>query len=475
MADWSATALTAAQLSDGNMQFWAVDSFGQIWSTWQITTDTTYQDWRYWQMPWTPAVPAFRAAQIAVAPLPDQRLQFWTVDTEGYIWSCWKTGTAGNAPWTDFTKSWTRNPVTFTAKQVAVGPLSDHTLQCFALDTAGVIHSCWQTYQSGTLDWNDWTTNWSNTQPPQPFTWIAVAPWPDGTLQLWAVDTGGNIWSCWKSGADPSAQWTAWTQDWSAGTPPFSAKQVAAAPLYDGGLQFWAIDNNGRLWSCWQETTDPNSAWTAWTQNWLADLLSSATVCRALWPARMSDGRTALWIIDGTAEVHWTIKLTPDPSAQWQNWSLMLPMERQEHTNWCWAGCSNATSHFYEVASDWSQCKIAIKEIPSPNCCADPEPCNVYGYLNIALEIVDHFASWGENREPDSTITNEVWSGRPFGVRIAWKGDDGAHFIMVSGGGVNDMVTVKDPWFGPSYIPYDTLVSGYQHPGSSWTHSYFTE
>jgi hypothetical protein len=73
---------------------------------------------------------------------------------------------------------------------------------------------------------------------------------------------------------------------------------------------------------------------------------------------------------------------------------------------------------------------------------------------------------------PDSTLGSETAGGRPVGVRQAWSGG-GAHFIMINGGGPNNMVTVKDPWYGASYITYATLVSGYQGTGS-WTHTYYT-
>ena len=58
-------------------------------------------------------------------------------------------------------------------------------------------------------------------------------------------------------------------------------------------------------------------------------------------------------------------------------------------------------------------------------------------------------------------------------LRVAWKGG-GAHFIMVVGGGPNDMVLVKDPIYGLSYISYATLSGSYQGSGT-WTHSYFTQ
>src|SRR5436853_486920 len=192
MAGWASQGLTAAKLSDGRMQLWATDASGRIWSIWQ----TSY-DWIYWQSPWTPALPTFKSQSLAVAPLSDKRLQFWAVDTAGKIWSCWKSTTDSNSAWTAWTLQWTAQAPPFTATQVAAAPLSD------------------------------------------------------GRLQFWAVDTAGKIWSCWKSTTDSNSAWTAWTLQWTAQAPPFTATQVAAAPLSDGRLQFWAVDTAGKIWSCW--------------------------------------------------------------------------------------------------------------------------------------------------------------------------------------------------------------------------------
>jgi hypothetical protein len=40
---------------------------------------------------------------------------------------------------------------------------------------------------------------------------------------------------------------------------------MAAAPLSDGRLQVWVIDQGGNVRFRWKETTDPNSAWTGWS------------------------------------------------------------------------------------------------------------------------------------------------------------------------------------------------------------------
>jgi len=52
----------------------------------------------------------------------------------------------------------------------------------------------------------------------------------------------------------------------------------------------------------------------------------------------------------------------------------------------------------------------------------------------------------------------------------------GAHFVAIGGYRERpvEYVHVEDPWYGPSDVPYSTLVNGYQGTGS-WTHSYWTK
>ena len=465
MAGWAANALTAAQLSDGRIQFWTTDAAGQMYSTWQNSFD-----WVYWQHQWTPVLPPFAATNLTVAPLSDKRLQFWAVDTAGAIWSCWKSTTSSTAAWTAWTKTWTPNAPTFSAKQVAAAPLSDGRLQFWAVDTTGAIWSCWKSSTSSSAAWTAWTKTWTPSAPTFTAKQVTAAPLSDGRLQFWAVDTTGAIWSCWKSSTSSSAAWTAWTKTWTPSAPTFTANQVTAAPLSDNRLQFWALDSSGKLWSCWKSSTSSTSSWTAWTKSWTADVPAFNT--RAMWPARMSDGRLALWAIDTTGLLWATVKSTTSSSAAWQNWSLQFEMQQQEQTNWCWAGCAAGTSFLYDRNSAWSQCKVANCELASTTCCSNPGPCNVYGYLDVALTCVGHYQSFLAGTVPDATLTSETAAGRPVGVRQAWSGG-GAHFIMINGGGPNNMVTVKDPWYGSSYIPYATLVNGYQGTGS-WTHTYYT-
>jgi hypothetical protein len=161
---------------------------------------------------------------------------------------------------------------------------------------------------------------------------------------------------------------------------------------------------------------------------------------------------------------------------------LNFTMQHQQQTNWCWAAVSSSVSHFYNAGSPWSQCKIANSELGRADCCGSGAsgPCNQDGYLDVALGITGNLKSWTGGTESYATVENQINGQHPLCVRIGWSGG-GGHFIALTGYFdlnfiffVFQLVTVDDPWYGRSIIPYSTVVSSYQGSGS-WTHSYFTK
>jgi Papain-like cysteine protease AvrRpt2 len=159
----------------------------------------------------------------------------------------------------------------------------------------------------------------------------------------------------------------------------------------------------------------------------------------------------------------------------WSAVVLNFTIQQQEEDNWCWAACGASTGLFFQSASGWTQCAVANGELGRADCCATPvpNPCNVYGYLDQALAVVGHFDHMDGTQEPEAVVFTEICAGRPLGVRIAWSGG-GAHFVMCIGDDNAGTVTVADPFYGTSTIPFGTLQSGYQGSGT-WTHSYFTQ
>jgi hypothetical protein len=88
-------------LADGRLQYFAIDTNFQLWSQWKETTDPNsgWTSLALFQMP-----PINQVVKICGAQLPDGRVQLFAIDTDRATWSCWKTGDAssGWSEWTAF-------------------------------------------------------------------------------------------------------------------------------------------------------------------------------------------------------------------------------------------------------------------------------------------------------------------------------------------------------------------------------------
>src|SRR5205823_6385599 len=211
--------------------------------------------------------PANGISYLGVAPLSDSRLEFWLTDGAGGLLSTWKTTTDPDAnwtPWADFLRE--VGPLANGARQLAVAPLPDGRLELWVSDGAGGLWSTWKTTTDANATWSGWADFLGEVGPlANGARQLAVAPLPDGRLELWVSDGAGGLWSTWKTTTDPNATWTGWA-DFLGEVGPLAngARQLAVAPLPDGRLELWVSDGAGGLWSTWKTTTDPNATWTGW-------------------------------------------------------------------------------------------------------------------------------------------------------------------------------------------------------------------
>lgn len=149
--------------------------------------------------------------------------------------------------------------------------------------------------------------------------------------------------------------------------------------------------------------------------------------------------------------------------------SLNFTMQQQTQTNWCWAAASASVGNYYGTGS-WTQCAVASAALDR-NCCNQPGPCNVYGYLDVALKITRSFNGMNSGSLQMSAIQNQINMGRPIGLRCAWYGG-GAHFLAIYGTNGN-YVLVADSIYGYSTRALSAFPGSY-NGGGNWTHTYFT-
>ena len=97
----------------------------------------------------------------------------------------------------------------------------------------------------------------------QPITQMAFGSMIDGRTQVWALDNQGGLWTMWQQSTDPNAGWTQWS---SYPTPCTGLSQIYTSQLSDGRPEVSAIDGQGNLWSMWKQTTAPSADYTQWSQ-----------------------------------------------------------------------------------------------------------------------------------------------------------------------------------------------------------------
>jgi hypothetical protein len=89
--------IAACDLTDDQIQVFAIQTNGSILTRWKATPDPN-SDWTAWSA--FQGLPGGAATSIAAAALPDKRPQLFATDVAGNTWSCWKSTTAVSASWT---------------------------------------------------------------------------------------------------------------------------------------------------------------------------------------------------------------------------------------------------------------------------------------------------------------------------------------------------------------------------------------
>jgi hypothetical protein len=165
-----------------------------------------------------------------------------------------------------------------------------------------------------------------------------------------------------------------------------------------------------------------------------------------------------------------------------------VKMEKQKHTNWCWAAVAVSMHRFLNPGQgNWSQDSLATPVLRSENqipagvdCTATPLLCDITAGLDDALAITGDLRPNGFLENQHLTfdgIKKAVTAKLPVGARITWYGG-GAHFLAIDGYrefvSGPPMVHVLDPHDGPSYQYYDDLVTDYP-PGGNWQDTYLVK
>jgi hypothetical protein len=173
--------------------------------------------------------------------------------------------------------------------------------------------------------------------------------------------------------------------------------------------------------------------------------------------------------------------------AQPESQLLGLEVQRQRHTEWCWAAVSTSVERFFDPSSELVQCKVVSRELHKA-CCGkldkdQARTCNIPETLDGPLRKL----GWLQKGPIEGTLSfeairGEIDAGRPVGVRILWRAESdltGSHFIAIAGYRVTaagvPFVILRDPFFPSSHMTYKSFCEskgGYHDGDGVWTHHY---
>jgi len=201
--------------------------------------------------------------------------------------------------------------------------------------------------------------------------------------------------------------------------------------------------------------------------NWDGTLASYNTISWAIPPSVLNQGVNAIILTVSAGSSYLVIQ---------EATAMIVQMNQQANTNWCWASVTESISYYYNINSAWIQCAVVNQCLGLTICCnaGAPAACNQPYYLDRALTLTGNFRSLGPPPVHPGDIQAETNTKHVFGVRIGWP-DLSGHFIVASGISQDlNWVAVEDPWDGQWYVSYATLMGKYKGIGS-WTYSYLTK
>jgi hypothetical protein len=137
-----------------------------------------------------------------------------------------------------------------------------------------------------------------------------------------------------------------------------------------------------------------------------------------------------------------------------------LPTRTQEHSNWCWAGTTQAILNYYEQTP--TQCQEANWNFGRSDCCGNTtfswsHPCNSgsnpTGGRPSSQAVLSHWGVQSNARSyalSETTVRDESNAHRPFYVSWGWTSGGGhgmAGYGYIQSGGTG-YVYYMDPWPG---------------------------
>ena len=277
-------------------QFWGVQINNQLNSIYQETAGGSWSGWMGGG--WEKAKPVF---DVAACQQNDGRVQLWALDIKQQLWTIWQTSPGGN--WTGWSgPNW--NGAQQLIEICACQQGGSRGAQFWGIQQDYTLVTCYQVTPGGA--WSGFAP-WPATPAQSQFIQLAAAQQNDGRVQLWAIDTNLQLWSCWQT--SPGGNWTGWSGPKWDNAP----KLLSIAASQQGGsrgAQIWGITENYTLVTDYQVT--PGGGWSGWA-NW-----QDAPGVTQIAAAQQNNGCVQLWAV-GTDNVLISTSQT-SPGGNWTGW-----------------------------------------------------------------------------------------------------------------------------------------------------------
>ncbi|HEX5706301.1 MAG TPA: hypothetical protein VFX96_03340 [Pyrinomonadaceae bacterium] len=241
--------LAAAQQNDGRVQFWALDMKLQLWSTWQTSPGG---GWSAWSGPNWNSAPQWMKRIAASQQGGSRGAQLWGITDEFALVTCFQITAGGN--WSGW-EPWPATPENSQFIEVTASQQNDGRVQLWALDTKQQLWSCWQTSPGG--GWTGWSgPNWNGA--PLLINIAACQQGGQRGAQLWGITENYTLITDYQ--VTPGGGWSGWSSESFLGAP--QVYEITAAEQNNGCVQLWAITTDQVLMATSQ--TSPGGNWTAW-------------------------------------------------------------------------------------------------------------------------------------------------------------------------------------------------------------------
>lgn len=236
--------------------------------------------------------------------------QLWGVTQNYKLISTFQVTPGGN--WSEWSlPGWAG--MTKPVLDIAAAQQNNGKVQLWVIDSRGQLYSISQLAPGG--GWGQWSgPNWNSA--PQLNSIAAVQQRGNRGAQLWGVTEEMTLMTTFQE--TPGGNWSGW-KVWM-GAP--NVKDVTAADQNDGRVQLFLVDDQLQLWTAWQ--TSPGGSWTT-TQgpNW-----NGAPKMWNVCAAQQGGQRGAqLWGIDVHYKLITCYQFTPGGNwSGWQEWPNTPPV-----------------------------------------------------------------------------------------------------------------------------------------------------